>query len=389
MQPVVACITLTRDRPQYVARALQCIQNQTVACISVLIDTGQLSAEGWATYHHYVPQYAGKSIGWLRNFAIEQHPEATHIAHFDDDDWSCPERIEEQLAHLRISGKDVTGYGNMLFYDANQDRVLKYDSHRTDYALGTSLLYRREVWERVKFPDQTPEDTTWQNLVGHQNISSISSLSPSPRMIQTIHAGNASAHYTPSAFFDADPEHDRFVRQVLEWGRPLPPLTRREQFGAFVEHFKKAGTGVEVGTQYGLFAKQIMKAWTGTLICVDTWPQQEIYEVASELLIPDRNILMWRGDSIESAAGLQDEGLDWVYIDADHHYQNVLADLEAWFPKVRKGGVVAGHDYVNYQDMGVIQAVNEFAAKRGYFVNLTTKDTPFNGVQFPTWWFIK
>ena len=98
---------------------------------------------------------------------------------------------------------------------------------------------------------------------------------------------------------------------------------------------------------------------------------------------------LFRGESIETAAQFVDGGFDWVYIDADHHYENVKRDIEAWYPKVRAGGIVAGHDYVDYLDMGVIRAVNEFAAAHGYEVGLTTEDQPWNGVQFPTWWFQK
>ena len=59
------------------------------------------------------------------------------------------------------------------------------------------------------------------------------------------------------------------------------------------------------------------------------------------------------------AAGLfKDESLDAVFIDADHSYEAVKMDIENWMPKVRKGGILAGHDY-NSAWPGVIKAVNE------------------------------
>ena len=59
------------------------------------------------------------------------------------------------------------------------------------------------------------------------------------------------------------------------------------------------------------------------------------------------------------AAGLfKDESLDAVFIDADHSYEAVKMDIENWMPKVRKGGMLAGHDY-NSAWPGVIRAVNE------------------------------
>ena len=59
------------------------------------------------------------------------------------------------------------------------------------------------------------------------------------------------------------------------------------------------------------------------------------------------------------AAGLfKDESLDAVFIDADHSYEAVKMDIQNWMPKVRKGGILAGHDY-NSAWPGVIKAVNE------------------------------
>jgi len=59
------------------------------------------------------------------------------------------------------------------------------------------------------------------------------------------------------------------------------------------------------------------------------------------------------------AAGLfKDESLDAVFIDADHSYEAVKLDIQNWLPKVRKGGILAGHDY-NSAWPGVIRAVNE------------------------------
>ena len=52
-----------------------------------------------------------------------------------------------------------------------------------------------------------------------------------------------------------------------------------------------------------------------------------------------------RGDSAETAEFYPDKSLDFVFIDADHEAASVYRDLEAWFPKVRPGGVIACHDY--------------------------------------------
>ena len=49
---------------------------------------------------------------------------------------------------------------------------------------------------------------------------------------------------------------------------------------------------------------------------------------------------------------------DFVFIDAAHDYDSVKADIEAWQPLVKPGGILCGHDYADYCP-GVVNAVNE------------------------------
>ena len=63
--------------------------------------------------------------------------------------------------------------------------------------------------------------------------------------------------------------------------------------------------------------------------------------------------------SLEAAEQFEDNSLDFVHIDASHDYDNVLADIRAWYPKVKPGGFITGDDYVSCWG-GVIQAVKEY-----------------------------
>lgn len=65
------------------------------------------------------------------------------------------------------------------------------------------------------------------------------------------------------------------------------------------------------------------------------------------------------GDSVEMATRVEDNSLDFVFIDADHRYESVIADLKAWVPKVKDDGIVCGHDYDHPRFPGVTQAVFE------------------------------
>lgn len=80
-------------------------------------------------------------------------------------------------------------------------------------------------------------------------------------------------------------------------------------------------------------------------------------------------VMIRRGESTSAAAEHLDGSLDFVFIDADHSYAACRADLEAWLPKVRRGGWIGGHDYGHRLEQagqwGVKRAVDESAAARG------------------------
>jgi predicted O-methyltransferase YrrM len=75
-----------------------------------------------------------------------------------------------------------------------------------------------------------------------------------------------------------------------------------------------------------------------------------------------------RQPSVEVASSyFEDESVSAVFIDADHSYEAVKADLEAWYPKVQPGGMIAGHDVVwtdPVSQRGVIRAIREFFADK-------------------------
>ena len=75
--------------------------------------------------------------------------------------------------------------------------------------------------------------------------------------------------------------------------------------------------------------------------------------------------------SVEAAALFENRSLDFVYIDASHKYENVKADILAWSPKIKQGGYLGGHDYVDdpdHPDYGVTKAVNEIVGKNNVVV---------------------
>jgi hypothetical protein len=129
----------------------------------------------------------------------------------------------------------------------------------------------------------------------------------------------------------------------------------------FVEAKKLYGNnpvvGAEVGTSAGKNAVQVLNEWKEItkLWCIDYYPtysdfidsrDQEVLRncaVFNFATQPKTQLII--DLSTEAAKRFEDESLDFVYIDANHSYKYVREDILAWLPKVKKGGIIGGHDY--------------------------------------------
>ncbi len=170
----------------------------------------------------------------------------------------------------------------------------------------------------------------------------------------------------------------------------LGVLEKRADFGALCQRYMQRGRIAEIGVQYGVFTKQIASQYYGQIIAVDIWQDEEIYKDCCTRLGHSNQYTMLRCPSLQAAAMFPDSYFDAVYIDANHFKDYVYADILAWYPKVRSGGIIAGHDYCHYQDIEVIQAVTAWAQQTGYTINVTNHPSDsFEGQPFPTWWTIK
>lgn len=132
----------------------------------------------------------------------------------------------------------------------------------------------------------------------------------------------------------------------------------RSQLPEILNSLGLTGAGAEIGVQRGHHARQILDAWKGErLYCVDSWTADGInhtqaahescYEEAKLTLahFVDRAVIM-RMPSLMAAQAIPRGSLDFVYIDADHSYNSVRDDISCWWPRVKSGGILAGHDWV-------------------------------------------
>jgi len=137
---------------------------------------------------------------------------------------------------------------------------------------------------------------------------------------------------------------------------------REEKIPALLNKIN-AKVGVELGVFKGEFSKVLLDKWGGRLYMIDPWrPLGEEYnDACDDLQLYDlyadtaKNIkghetrgFMLRGLGEELIDLFEDESLDFIYIDANHSYDYVKADMDMWYPKLKKGGLFAGHDYLNF-----------------------------------------
>lgn len=74
------------------------------------------------------------------------------------------------------------------------------------------------------------------------------------------------------------------------------------------------------------------------------------------ILINYDNIFAIKNTSVEASKYFKNESLDMVYIDGIHDFENVLLDISVWAPKVKKNGIISGHD-LSYKFPGTEKAV--------------------------------
>lgn len=117
------------------------------------------------------------------------------------------------------------------------------------------------------------------------------------------------------------------------------------------------------GGEYGQFAA----AGSGSAAAARALNAAERYNFVCRRFtaeIAGGRVIVHRADSQSAAAAFADSSLDWVYIDGNHSYAYVKADLTAYFCKVKPGGYMVCDDYhyAGFWDDGVTRAVDEFVA---------------------------
>jgi hypothetical protein len=151
----------------------------------------------------------------------------------------------------------------------------------------------------------------------------------------------------------------------------------REVYDDVLDRIANTGTWVEVGSWQGKsIAYAVVESMARSLDikfhCVDIWKlsdkhkndqlrtDHDLYRAFLHNTAPiQSHINVIREFSWEAADRFQDASVDFVMIDADHSFEAVAKDLAAWYPKIKKGGIMAGDD-LSKRFPGVQQAVQNF-----------------------------
>jgi hypothetical protein len=162
----------------------------------------------------------------------------------------------------------------------------------------------------------------------------------------------------------------------------------RASINAVITHIKKDIVGAEVGVYEGSHAAQMATSdCIKKIYLIDSIEMPKLKEIINphmsklELLIPCT--------SEEAILKFQDNSLDFVYIDADHTYENVKKDLEMWWKKVKVGGLLCGHDF-SVEMLGTMKAIIEFSIKNSLQLNhVVTYDPSQKTCSQSDWWLYK
>lgn len=162
---------------------------------------------------------------------------------------------------------------------------------------------------------------------------------------------------------------------------PVIKLRGHSRWGTLTRLFRELDfkVGVEVGAERCRFSKIICQVNPQLkLYAVDCWEgypgyREHVHQTQLDRFFKESrtrmerfNCQLIRAYSMDAVRWFDDESVDFVFIDANHDYEYVKEDIREWSKKVKKGGLVCGHDYVNGihgQVFGVKPALNEWVEK--------------------------
>jgi len=211
----VTAIMPTRGRRVWANQALKCFLAQTYEHKDLII----LDDEDNPSFP-IPPKYPNvahillkerMSIAAKRNMAVRLAT-GEIICHVDSDDYSAPNRFQDQVALLEEHHKSVTGYHSMIFHDA--ERGLWYFKGLQGFPMGTSLMYRKLFWSGCQFvPDPI------HVALGELNVGEDNMFARAARNANEVITTDAGFTMVARSHSDNVSKRDVLNREHQEWHR--------------------------------------------------------------------------------------------------------------------------------------------------------------------------
>lgn len=165
---LVSCIMPTANRRGFVSGAIREFLSQDYPNRElVIIDDGYDAVSDLVPPGGQVRYYrldSKRTIGEKRNIAANA-ANGEVICHWDDDDYHGKGFLSDVVGRLDSTAADLTGYYSMYFIDEDNERAWLYRYCSQDFTIGTSMCYRKDLWERIRFKHQPiGEDCTFHGM---------------------------------------------------------------------------------------------------------------------------------------------------------------------------------------------------------------------------------
>ncbi len=193
--PLVSCITPTRNRRRFLSQAIWYFLRQDYEPRElIIVDDGNEEVADLVPRDpriRYVKLEREVSLGLKRNVACELS-RGELIAHWDDDDWMAPDRLNRQVSALVRGEADVCAPAALLYYSFEQGRawLRRWTNGGRPVLPRNALLYRRRVWEQQPFEDRNRYEH--QALLDRLPAGRMLADEGADYYVAVLHSGNTS-----------------------------------------------------------------------------------------------------------------------------------------------------------------------------------------------------
>jgi hypothetical protein len=181
--------------------------------------------------------------------------------------------------------------------------------------------------------------------------------------------------------------------------KALTKIIKKDQIPLFLKNHGMNNNICEIGVRRGRNFKKLLTCEPKLAVAIDHWkadvplPMNDMsftqdqydddYKFVCDNFKPPQCLII-KENTNEAVKRFKNEFFDYIYIDADHSFYGAYKDITDWWPKIRNGGVLAGHDYlngcINGVEFGVKSAISLFINKYNIKNIHITKDK-----KFPSW----